>query len=250
MTLRLRSWVRELPGARYLLTMLRAGRRRLQAPGLGGVNLGDLERLNPVSRHWGFDRGTPIDRHFVGVFLHQHQEAIRGAVLEVGDDRYTRQFGGGRVLDSQVLHVYQAHAGVTMVGDLTRLDHVPAGQFDCAIITQTLQFIPDVAAAVRTIHRLLRPGGVALVTVPAISRIDRDLEGRWATEWSFTRRSMTRLFGEVFGPDQVTETVYGNVLVATAFLHGLAAEELTAEQLTHLDPDFEVLVGVRAVRAE
>jgi SAM-dependent methyltransferase len=244
-----RSWVRELPGARHLLTMLRAGRRRLGAPDLGGVNLGDLGRLSPVSKHWGFDRGTPIDRHFVGLFLRQHQDAVRGTVLEIGDDRYTREIGGDRVLDSQVLHVDQAHAGVTMVGDLARLDHVPSGQVDCAIITQTLQFIPDVEAAVGTIHRLLRPGGVALVTVPAISRIDRDLEGRWATEWSFTRRSMARLFGGVFGADQVTETVYGNVLVATAFLHGLAAEELTVEQLTHLDPDFEVLVGVRAVRA-
>ena len=43
-------------------------------------------------------------------------------------------------------------------------------------------------------------------------------------------------------------TTYGNVLVATAFLQGLAAEELTEEQLTFADPDFEVLVGVRAVR--
>jgi hypothetical protein len=42
--------------------------------------------------------------------------------------------------------------------------------------------------------------------------------------------------------------MYGNVLVATAFLQGLAAEELTAGQLAHVDPDFEVLIGVRAVR--
>ena len=122
-------------------------------------------------------------------------------------------------------------------------------RFDCTIITQTLQFIPDVSAAVRTLHRLLRPGGVALVTVPVISRVDRDRDDQWATEWSFTERSITRLFGDVFGADHVQATTWGNVLVATAFLHGLAAEELTEAQLRHVDPDFEVLVGVRALRA-
>jgi len=40
--------------------------------------------------------------------------------------------------------------------------------------------------------------------------------------------------------------VYGNVLAATAFLHGLAAEELTREELDHRDPDYELLIGVRA----
>jgi SAM-dependent methyltransferase len=231
-----------------LLGMLRAGRRRLGAPALGGVDLGELNRLQPVSRHWGFDRGTPIDRHFVQSFLARHRDDVRGSVLEVGDDRYTKSIGAGRVSESQVLHLYQAHPGVTITGDLAQLDHVPSGRFDCAIMTQTLQFIPDVEPAIQTIRRLLVPGGVALVTVPAISRIDRDLEGRYATEWSFTQRSMTRLFGGAFGAGNVTVTMYGNVLVATAFLQGLAAEELTAGQLAHVDPDFEVLIGVRAVR--
>ncbi len=247
MTRRFRSWVRSLPGVSALLRVFRSARARVSAPPAGGVNLGDLNRLSPVSRHWGFDRGTPIDRHFVQSFLVRHRDAIRGDVLEIGDNRYTTGVGADRVTASHVLHVQQA-PGVTIVGDLASLDERYAGQFDCAIIAQTLQFIPDVAAAVQTVHRLLRPGGVALVTVPAISRIDRDLDGRYASEWSFTERSMTRLFGEAFGPGNVTVTTYGNVLVATAFLQGLAAEELTEEQLTFADPDFEVLVGVRAVR--
>lgn len=246
---RLRVWIRGLPWVPRLLRLARAGRRHLVAPRLSGVDLGDLNRLSPLCRNWGYDRGTPIDRYYIEQFLSQHRDAVHGVVLEIGDDQYTRSVGGNRVRDSQVLHVAQAHAGVTIVGDLTRLDHVPPGQFDCAIVVQTLQFIPDVLAAIRGIHRLLRPGGVALVTVPVISRIDRDPGGQWATEWAFTSRSANRLFADVFGGDAVTTSVYGNVLVATAFLHGLAAEELAAEQLTHLDPDFEVLVGVRAIRA-
>jgi hypothetical protein len=40
----------------------------------------------------------------------------------------------------------------------------------------------------------------------------------------------------------------GNVLVAAAFLFGLAAEELTPDELNTLDPDYEFLVCARAVR--
>ena len=41
---------------------------------------------------------------------------------------------------------------------------------------------------------------------------------------------------------------YGNVLTAMCELHGLAAEELSPEELDHVDPDFEVIVTVRAVK--
>ena len=39
---------------------------------------------------------------------------------------------------------------------------------------------------------------------------------------------------------------YGNVLAATAFLHGIAAEELDAAELLQLDPDCPTLIAVRA----
>ena len=41
---------------------------------------------------------------------------------------------------------------------------------------------------------------------------------------------------------------YGNVLAATAMLHGLAAEEVGARKLDDRDRDFEVLIGVSALR--
>jgi hypothetical protein len=41
---------------------------------------------------------------------------------------------------------------------------------------------------------------------------------------------------------------HGNVLAATAFLQGLAAEELTQAELDYNDPDYEVNIAVRAVK--
>jgi hypothetical protein len=42
--------------------------------------------------------------------------------------------------------------------------------------------------------------------------------------------------------------VFGNVLSASAFLYGLAESDLTAEELHHVDPDYEVIVGAEAVK--
>jgi hypothetical protein len=38
------------------------------------------------------------------------------------------------------------------------------------------------------------------------------------------------------------------VLAATAFLHGLASQDLRSEELDHLDPDYQLLITVRAMK--
>jgi len=107
----------------------------------------------------------------------------------------------------------------------------------------------DVRAVVRTLHRILKPGGVALVTVPGITKISRHDMDRWGQYWCFTTKSARRLFEESFTISGVRTEAWGNVLAATAFLQGIAAEELTTEELDHDDPDFETLIGIRAARA-
>ena len=54
---------------------------------------GMLLRRRTTSTQWGFDRGTPLDRHFIEGFLAANRDAIRGRVLEVKDDTYTRRYG-------------------------------------------------------------------------------------------------------------------------------------------------------------
>jgi hypothetical protein len=41
---------------------------------------------------------------------------------------------------------------------------------------------------------------------------------------------------------------HGNVLVATAFLQGLATQELRQEELNYSDANYEVLLTVKAVK--
>ena len=214
---------------------------------IGGVDFGDFDGLAPVSADWGFDRGQPIDRYYIERFLHQHARDIRGDVLEIGDDAYTRRFGGNRVSRSDVLNVDAGVPGTTIAGDLAHAPAIAAGTFDCVILTQTLQLIYDVEAAVRTIHRILRPGGVLLTTFPGITHTkDTQWSAYWC--WSFTRVSARRLFETAFSPDDLLIEGHGNVLAAVAFLEGLAVEDLAGRDLDQTDPAYDVTIALRAVK--
>src|SRR5207249_3856677 len=140
---------------------------------------GDLRRLEPLTRSFGYDRGQPIDRYYIEKFLGRHSVDISGHVVEIGDNRYTRQFGGEHVTFSDVLDQYHPDSAPTIVADLTNADHVPSNTFNCIIITQTLQFIYNVHAAVKTLHRILTQGGVVLGSLPSLSPICRYDMDRW-----------------------------------------------------------------------
>jgi SAM-dependent methyltransferase len=209
--------------------------------------LGSLRRTTPISARWGADRGTPIDRYYIEQFLAEHSTDIRGRVLEVGDRRYTERFGSG-VSWSDVLDIDQANPDATIVADLAHAPGVGSDCFECLILTQTLQFVFPVEAAIREAHRLLRSGGVLLATVPAVSRVDRHA-GVDGDFWRFTAASCHRLFGAVFGEAALDVRAYGNVLAAIGFLTGLAREDLSDAELDERDELFPVVVGVRAVKA-
>lgn len=219
----------------------------LATPPLGRVDWGGLRRTTPISADFGFDRGSPIDRHYIEQFLSMHAGDVAGRVLEVKDAGYTRRLGGGRVTQSDVLDIDASNPNATIVTDLNDARELPTAAFDCIVLTQVLPFVYDVRAALRDLHRSLKPGGVILITVPGITPIAHaELGHTWF--WSFSQRAIERLVAEHFPERSITSTVYGNVLAATAFLHGVAFEEVTSEDLKPTDPNYQVIVGVRAMK--
>lgn len=245
------------PESRSPISVLR---RVLPAPGLelarrvarrarsvGPVRMGSLRRTSPLSRQFGYDRGLPVDRYYLEQFLAENAQVIGGAVLEVGDSEYTRRFGGSRVRQTDVLNIRPGGPETTIVADLADGTGIPSDSFDCLVITQTLHLVYELAAAVHTLRRILRPGGTVLATFPGISPISSDVwAGSW--NWALTPLSARRLFEEVFGEDNVEVRAYGNVLSSVAFLEGMAAQELRPAELDHLDSQYPMLVAVRAQR--
>jgi hypothetical protein len=79
-----------------------------------------------------------------------------------------------------------------------------------------------------------------------ITRTIASATDRWEYCWGFTTYSVRLLFESRF-PGVRAES-YGNALAATAFLHGLASEELRAAELEYHDPDYQLLVAIVAVK--
>jgi SAM-dependent methyltransferase len=222
-------------------------RKQPLSPPPGRVDFGDFRRLSPFSRRWGKDRlGIPIDRYYIDRFLQANAGDIRGRVMEVGDSTYTRRFGSDAVVQIDILHTVAGDPSATLVGDLCTGDGLPTKAFDCVILTQVLHVLPDPAAAVRTLQRILKPGGVVLATVPGISQVSRWDTDRWGDYWRCTEMAVRHLFSPVFPPDETTLSSHGNVLVAAAFLYGLADSELREDELDHVDADYPLMLTVRA----
>lgn len=211
------------------------------------VRMGRLRRTTPIDPQWGSGRGTPIDRIYIEQFLERHLDDIRGRALEVKSPRYLDRYGD-RVEHVEILDIDASNPRATIVADLQQGSEIASDAYDCAILTQVLHFVFDVPAALRTLHRILAPGGVLLATVPGITRVPAHEAERSTDWWRLTAVSARRLAGDAFGAEAVEVETFGNVLSASALLYGLAAEELRASELAAHDPAYEVTIGIRAVK--
>lgn len=202
-------------------------------------------KTHPISKKYGLDRGTPIDRYYIEQFLKEHNQKIIGRCLEIRDDRYTTRFGQNKVSISDILDIDQNNPAATIYGDLRNLPQIKDGTYDCIILTQVLQFIDDTGAAISECHRILKPGGYLLATVPSLSRLDCR-SGRDNDFWRFTVAGCRYLTEKKFDPENITITAYGNTLSGLGFWVGLAKEELLESKLDIQDPDFPCLIAISA----
>jgi SAM-dependent methyltransferase len=219
-------------------------RNRVTGPPVGAVDFGDLRRLTPISRHFGFDRGTPVDRYYIERFLKANCLDIKGRVLEIAEDLYATRYGADRIATLDILNLTPDSPRATIIADLSNAPKLADDQFDAIILTQTLQYIFDAAAAIHTLHRILAPGGVLLMTVPGTTPA-RLAATRY---WSFTEAAVQKLVAGSFDSDRISTAVAGNVMAAVAFLQGLALEEVGHDALDFLDPDYPVIISARAVK--
>lgn len=205
-------------------------------------------KLEPVSRKFGYDLGTPIDRYYIESFLKQNMSNIYGRVLEVADSNYSEKFGSQHVTQLDVLAREKINKTITIVGDLETGEGLPQKAFDCIILTQTLNVIYHTRAAIENLYKMLQKKGSLLVTVPGISQISRYDMDCWGDYWRFTTLSIKRLFSEVFLEQNIFVESYGNVYTSSAFLYGIPVENLTTDELDYRDPDYEMLISIRAFR--
>ncbi|MBK9148629.1 MAG: hypothetical protein IPM12_12540 [Flavobacteriales bacterium] len=224
---------------------IRAKWRRMRTPGEAHASRLAFE---PVSRVFGLDRGTAIDRHYIERFLSANRDRIHGHAMEIGEARYLKAFGANLSRAEVLIFGSDPGAG-ERAGDLTRPESLPKAELEAFICTQTLNFIYDVKSAVAGLHAALKPGGTALVTVAALAPISRHDAERWGDFWRFTPQGVQRMFEDAFGAGNVEVTVFGNSYAATCFIMGFAKDECEEHRLDHADPDYPVVIGIKAIKA-
>jgi SAM-dependent methyltransferase len=113
---------------------------------------------------------------------------------------------GGRIQPYRPLLTGRLHRYVAvdlrqtpLVNIVARGEQIPlaSGQFDLIICTQVLQFIPEPAAVVAEIHRVLKPGGSLFLSVPAASIRDADEDA-----WRFLPAALRQLLA-VFSQSEI-----------------------------------------------
>jgi SAM-dependent methyltransferase len=210
------------------------------------VRWGTLRRLRPFSGHYGRDRGESIDRRYIAAFMAANADRVRGDVLEVREPLYASR-AGSAVTRVEVIDIDDANRQATLIADLTAAGSLPASSYDCAVVTQTLQFLWDVEACVANLRQALRPGGTLLLTVPCLSKVDHEAPA--SDYWRWTPAGLKLLLERSFPGDMVRVEGYGNVLTSVAFLMGLAQEDLREQELDFKDPRHPLVACARVDRA-
>jgi SAM-dependent methyltransferase len=146
-----------MPPTETLEQVQKAGRERLY-PSITNPNWLVLRKRRELFRRWlegSFPPGVAILD--IGGRIQPYRPLLSGAHYLAIDLRLT-----------------------PLVDVVARAEQIPfpSQNFDLVLCTQMLQYVPDPALVISEIHRVLKPGGRLLLSVPAVFPRDSD-EDRW-----------------------------------------------------------------------
>lgn len=199
----------------------------------GGLDFGSFKRRAPFCSDYGYSRGTPIDRYYLERFIAEIRDEVVGDTLEIGGRRQNQKLYGFNHPASYLTMDVIPHQDVEVVADVHNADAFPAGSFDTVVFLNVLEHCENPSLAVANVHRWLRDGGRVFCMVPNAQRVHGAPNDFWrplpaAIDLLFSAFPQRRMF------------VYGNALSAVASLMGVAAEELSAEDLDWHDGEYPV----------
>jgi SAM-dependent methyltransferase len=96
----------------------------------------------------------------------------RGLVLDAGSGRaaWRRIILETATSYESIDHAPRRGEVPTWIGDVCEMSQVPNARYDTVVCHQVLEHVRRPAAALEHIHRVLKPGGVLIVSVPHLSR--------------------------------------------------------------------------------
>jgi SAM-dependent methyltransferase len=211
----------------------------LLSPATGCIDWGDLKKAVPICQAFGLTRGTPIDRYYLSKFIEEIRPQVVGNILEVGGTPKDKDFYQLNSGNSYRILNLEPGAGVDITGDVHDVSVIEPNSVDSVIIFNVLEHCYAPWIAIENIYTWLKPGGKCFAMVPSAIRVHATPVDYWrplpdAFAWLFRDFTWQKLY------------VYGNPITVIASYHGIAVEELTAEELDAFHPDYPVATCIVA----
>ena len=130
-------------------------------------------------------------RDILNSWLQKWHDQVRGIVLDVGGEKGSKdgfQFAEGAGISRRLYLNIDGAKGPDIVADGTRIP-VASATMDTVICLETLEHVLDPCAVLDDLSRVLRSGGVLLLSVPFLFR----LHGVPQDFWRFTEYQVIRM---------------------------------------------------------
>ena len=239
-----------MTATKLLRSAATARAKRLAGPALtvklrclmGGYGLprwGNLRRTIPFSSHYGFERGTPIDRYYLHQFLSARRDVITGDVLEVQTNDYTKRFGH-QIARADTFDIVRQFSPTYLCDFAHCEDTIPSHSYDCLLLPNALPHFRELDLALAHARRIVRPGGTILASAAGLLPLTGDVPDYWRLSPDGWRERL----GTAWPSATLEIDGHGNSLAAVAAQLGLALEELTGAELDVHDPRYPVLTTI------
>jgi hypothetical protein len=204
------------------------------------VRWGNLRRTNPLDDSGGQGRGTTIHRYYAARFIEGQGKLGKGRILEFREARYGAHLGY-EPANVDVVDIVPENDTATIIADLGDERSLPANTFECILLVDGLRFVRNLETAILNARQSLTRDGLLLLCLPVLEPVRNDALG--PDRWRVLPPMLGDILEQTCPAADVTVETYGNLLTATATLAGLAAEELSSEELEFRDDRYPVLVA-------
>lgn len=135
-------------------------------------NRAELSDAIGAGRYEDFSAGNAARFRATRALIAEH---ARGRVLDVGCGHMPFRAAAEAAASSyEGFDVEARMPGVTHFGDAQRMTGIPDSSYDTTLCFEVLEHLPHPERAVQEMARVLRPGGVALISVPHLSRLHEE----------------------------------------------------------------------------
>lgn len=208
---------------------------------IGAIDFGDFKRQQPFCPQFGNLRGSPVDRYYLDKFIEEIRSEVKGITLEIGGNEANQEQYKFTNVKFYLTMDLQGE-DLDIVGDAHDPGAVDEASLDTVVLFNVLEHCERPWQVVDNIYRWLKPDGQVFCMVPNAQRVHRVPQDYWrifpdALNSLFARFPRRKLY------------VYGNPLTTLAAYYGIAAEELSREELDYYHENYPVANCIHAQKS-